>query len=214
MSFHEIADFFLHIDVHLENIMAQYQATSYFILCLIIFCETGLVATPFLPGDSLLFAAGAIIAKTGILNVWCLIPLLFASAILGDNVNYFIGRFFGHRVLRINFLKKIIKQEYLDRTHAYYEKHGGKTIIMARFVPIIRTFAPFVAGVGEMNYIRYITFSVIGGITWVTALTLAGYYLGGIPVVKNNFEFVVLGIVAVSLLPVLFQIFKAKFSKK
>jgi membrane-associated protein len=213
MSLHEIADFFLHIDVHLESIMLQYENTAYFILCLIIFCETGLVATPFLPGDSLLFAAGAIVAKIGVLNVWVLIPLLFASAILGDNVNYFIGRFIGHKILEIKFLKKIIKKEYLDRTHAYYEKHGGKTIIMARFVPIIRTFAPFVAGVGEMSYGKYITYCIIGGITWVTGLTLAGYYLGGIPIVKNNFEIVVLSIIGISLVPVIVQLLKAKFSK-
>ncbi len=213
MSLHAIADFLLHIDVHVENITIQYQTTTYFILCLVIFCETGLVVTPFLPGDSLLFAVGAIVAKTGILNIWILIPLLITSAIVGDNANYFVGRFFGHKVLEIQFFKRIIKKKYLDQTHAFYEKHGGKTIIMARFIPIIRTFAPFVAGVGEMKYIRYISFSIVGGITWVVLLTLAGYYFGGIKIVKNNFEWVVLGIIAISVLPVIFQLLKAQLSK-
>ncbi len=173
---HSLLDFVLHIDKHLEVLMAEYQLSTYLILCLIIFCETGLVATPFLPGDSLLFAAGAIIAKTGILNVWLLIPLLFMSAILGDNVNYFVGKYIGPRLFEMKGLKKILRKEYLDRTHSYYEKHGGKTIIMARFIPIIRTFAPFVAGVGAMEYKRYIGFCIVGGIIWVSLLTLSGYY--------------------------------------
>ena len=214
MTAHDILDFFLHLDKHLENMMLQYQTTTYFILCLIIFCETGLVATPFLPGDSLLFAAGAIVAKTGILNVWLLIPLLFAAAILGDNVNYLVGRFIGNKVLEIKFLKRIIKKEYLDRTHAFYEKHGGKTIIMARFVPIIRTFAPFVAGIGEMKYSRYILFCIVGGITWVSALTLLGYYFGGFDIVKNNFELVVLAIIGISVLPIIIEITKAKLNQR
>ncbi len=193
--------------------MLNYQTATYFILCLIIFCETGLVATPFLPGDSLLFAAGAIIAKTGILNVWILIPLLFIAAIAGDNTNYFIGRYAGHRLFEMKGLRKILKKEYLDRTHLFYEKHGGKTIIMARFIPIIRTFAPFVAGVGEMKYSRYMLFCVTGGIVWVTLLTLAGYYFGGLEFVKNNFELVIFGIIGISVLPVVFQLIKAKFSK-
>jgi len=209
----QLLDFILHLDKHLETIMLNYQTATYFILCLIIFCETGLVATPFLPGDSLLFAAGAIIAKTQILNVWVLIPLLFLSAIAGDNTNYFIGRYLGHKLFEMKGLRKILKREYLDRTHAFYEKHGGKTIIMARFIPIIRTFAPFVAGVGEMTYSRYMTFCVTGGIVWVSALTLAGYYFGGLEFVKNNFELVIFGIIGVSVLPVIFQIIKAKFSK-
>ncbi len=214
MTINDIIDFFLHIDRHLETLMFQYQTFTYFILCLIIFCETGLVATPFLPGDSLLFAAGAIIAKTGILNVWLLIPLVFTSAILGDNVNYIVGRFLGHKVLEIKFLKRIIKKEYLDRTHVFYEKHGGKTIIMARFVPIIRTFAPFVAGVGEMKYSRYILFCIIGGISWVSLLTLSGYFFGGFEIVKNNFELVVMAIILISVSPIIFQIIKAKMKKQ
>jgi membrane-associated protein len=206
----EVFDFFLHFDKHLEYILREYQGATYFILCLIIFCETGLVATPFLPGDSLLFAAGAVIAKVGILNVWVLMPLLFLSAIAGDNTNYFIGRYVGHRLFDMRGLKKILKRQYLDRTHAFYEKHGGKTIIIARFVPIIRTFAPFVAGVGRMRYTRYIVFCVAGGAAWVAGLTLAGYYFGNIPVVQNNFELVIMGIILVSLIPAVVQFLKIR----
>src|SRR5258706_12058276 len=164
-------DWLLHLDKYLEALMMQYRTTTYLILCLIIFCETGLVATPFLPGDSLLFAAGAITAKTGILDIRVLIPLLFAAAILGDNTNYVIGRYIGARLFDVRGLKRILKRQYLTRTHEFYEKHGGRTIIIARFIPIIRTFAPFVAGVGSMNYGKYITFCVVGGILWVTSLT-------------------------------------------
>lgn len=209
----EALDFFLHLDKHLETILREYQTTTYLILCLIIFCETGLVATPFLPGDSLLFAAGMLIAKIGVLNVWILIPLLFLSAIAGDNTNYFVGRYLGHKLFEMKGLRRILKKEYLDKTHAFYEKHGGKTIIMARFVPIVRTFAPFVAGVGEMKYKTYMFYCIVGGAAWVTSITLAGYYLGGIEIVKNNFELVVLGIIGVSILPVVIQMIKAKFSK-
>jgi membrane-associated protein len=203
-------DFILHIDHYLEILLTQYQTTTYVILCLIIFCETGLVATPFLPGDSLLFAAGALIAKVGVLNVWVLIPLLFLSAILGDNVNYFVGKYIGHKIFEMKYIRQFIKKEYLDRTHQFYEKHGGRTIVMARFVPIIRTFAPFVAGLGEMEYKKYITYCVIGGIIWVSSLTLAGYYFGGIDVIKNNFELVVFAIILISLIPAVIQIVKAR----
>jgi membrane-associated protein len=203
-------DFFLHLDKHLAALMQEYQTTTYFILCLIIFCETGLVATPFLPGDSLLFAAGMLTATNGILNIWLLIVLLICSAILGDNVNYFVGRLFGERVFQINFLKRIIKREYLDRTHAFYEKHGGKTIIMARFVPIVRTFAPFAAGLGKMNYSRYISFCVGGALLWVPLLSLCGYYFGNIPVIKNNFEKVILAIIFISVLPIIIGYFKGR----
>lgn len=211
---HTFLDFFLHLDKHLADIMQNYQGTTYFILCLIIFCETGLVATPFLPGDSLLFAAGMLTASTGILNIWVMIPLLILSAILGDNVNYFVGRFFGEKVFEIKFLKRLIKREYLDKTHAFYEKHGGKTIIMARFVPIVRTFAPFAAGLGNMNYSKYITFCLIGGILWVPLLSLSGYYLGNIPVIKENFEKVIFAIIFISILPILISALKNKFAKK
>lgn len=206
----QFLDFFLHLDAHLDAIITQYQTLTYLILCLIVFCETGLVATPFLPGDSLLFAAGALAAKNPVLNVWVLIPLLFASAILGDNVNYFVGKTLG---LKIFDKLKFIKRDYLTRTEEFYEKHGGKTIIIARFVPIVRTFAPFVAGLGAMNYRKYIGFCIVGGIVWVTLLTLAGYFFGNLEIVKKNFEIVVFGIIGVSLLPVAFQFFKMKFAK-
>jgi membrane-associated protein len=206
-------DFFLHLDKHLSELMLEYQKTTYLILCLIIFCETGLIATPILPGDSLLFAAGMLTASNGILNIWLLIILLIISAILGDNVNYFVGRFFGEKVFEINFLKKIIKRKYLDDTHAFYEKHGGKTIIMARFVPIVRTFAPFAAGLGKMNYSKYISFCVAGAFLWVPLLCLAGYYFGNIPVIKNNFEKVILAIIFISALPILISFIKSKMTK-
>jgi len=208
--FKQFLDFFLHLDTHLEIIMKDYQATTYLILCLIIFCETGLVATPFLPGDSLLFAAGAITAKTGILNVWLLIPLLFCAAIAGDNTNYFIGKFVGHKLFEMKGFNKILKKQYLDETHKFYEKHGGQTIIIARFIPIIRTFAPFVAGVGEMKYLRYILFCITGGIVWVTGLTLAGYYFGNLEFVKRNFELVIFAIIIISLVPAVIQFIKMR----
>ena len=206
----EFIDFFLHLDKHLEEIMRNYQATTYLLLCLIIFCETGLVATPFLPGDSLLFAAGAITAKTGILDIRILIPLLFISAIAGDNTNYFIGKVLGRKVFEMRFLRKIVKEEYLVRTEAFYEKHGGKTIIMARFVPIIRTFAPFVAGLGAMNYKKYISFCAAGGILWVSLLSLAGFYFGNLEIVKNNFEVVIFAIIFISIIPIIIQFLKAR----
>lgn len=206
----QFIDFFLHLDKHLADLMQQYQTSTYLILCLIIFCETGLVATPFLPGDSLLFAAGMLTASTGILNIGLLIVLLIIAAFLGDNVNYFVGRFFGEKVFEIKLLKKLIKREYLDKTQAYYEKHGGKTIIMARFIPIVRTFAPFAAGLGKMNYTRYITFCVVGAIFWVCLLSLAGYFFGNIPIVKNNFEKVILGIIGISVLPIIISYIKSK----
>lgn len=203
-------DFFLHLDKSLGAIMMEYQGFTYFILCLIIFCETGLVATPFLPGDSLLFAAGALTASNGILNIWLLIPLLFCSAILGDNVNYLVGRFLGTSIFEMKGLRKILKREYLERTHSFYEKYGAQTIIIARFVPIIRTFAPFAAGLGNMNYRRYIGFCIIGGVIWVSLLTLAGYYFGELDFVKKNFELVIFAIIAISLIPAIIQFAKIR----
>ncbi len=208
----QVLDFIRHLDVHLENIMREYQLATYLILALIIFCETGLVVTPFLPGDSLLFAAGAIIAKTGILNVWLLIPLLIFAAILGDNTNYFFGKFLGEKIFTKDYW--FLKRKYIDQTHAFYEKHGGKTLIMARFVPIVRTFAPFVAGVGKMEYRKFIGYCVGGGILWVTSLTLAGYFFGKIPIVRDNFEVVVIGIICFSVLPILVEFIKAKMKPK
>ena len=208
--FNQLLEFILHIDNHLLEMVEKYGIYVYIILFLILFCETGLVATPFLPGDSLLFAAGAITAKTGILDVRLLIPLLFLSAIIGDNVNYFVGKFIGHKLFEMKGFRKILKKEYLTRTHQFYEKHGGRAIIIARFIPIIRTFAPFVAGVGEMTYRKYITFCVVGGILWVTVLTLAGFYFGNIEIVKNNFQLVVFAIIFISVIPVIIQFFKVR----
>ncbi len=207
----QLLDFIRHLDVHLENIMREYEVMTYLILALIIFCETGLVVTPFLPGDSLLFAAGAITAKTGVLNVWLLIPLLFCAAILGDNTNYFFGRYLGNRVFTRDYW--FLKRSYIDKTQDFYEKYGGRTLIIARFVPIVRTFAPFVAGVGNMTYRRFIGYCMAGGILWVTGLTLAGYFFGQIPIVKNNFEIVVFGIIGISVLPILFEVLRTKFGK-
>lgn len=208
----QLLDFIRHLDVHLESLMQTYQWQTYFILALIIFCETGLVVTPFLPGDSLLFAAGAIVAKTGILNVWLLIPILFGAAILGDNTNYFFGRYLGNQVFTRDYW--FLKRDYITRTQAFYDKHGGKTLIIARFIPIVRTFAPFVAGVGDMTYRRFIYNCVVGGVLWVSGVTLAGYFFGQIPIVKDNFEVVVFGIIAVSLLPVLAAFVQARLGKK
>ena len=208
-------DLFLHLDKHVESFFLNYQTLSYFLICLILFCETGLVVTPFLPGDSLLFAVGATIAKVGILNIWLMIPLMIIAVLLGDNVNYFMGKFIGNRLFESEnlFLKKFLKREYLTKTEDFYEKNGGKTVIIARFVPIIRTFAPFVAGIGAMDYRKYIGYCIAGGIFWVTGLTLLGYYFGQLEFVKKNFEFVVLGIIGISVLPMVFEVVKAKMSK-
>jgi len=211
---HSFIDFFLHLDKNLADILMEYKTSTYFILALIIFCETGLVATPFLPGDSLLFAAGMLTASMGILDIKFLIPLLILAAFIGDNVNYFVGKFVGEKVFEIPYLRKIIKREYLDKTHEFYEKHGGKTIIIARFVPIVRTFAPFAAGLGKMTYPKYIGFCIAGAVLWVTSITLAGYFFGNIPVVKNNFEKVILGIIFVSVLPIIIGVIKEKMKKK
>lgn len=208
----QLLDFIRHLDVHLENIMREYEVMTYLILALIIFCETGLVVTPFLPGDSLLFAAGAITAKTGILNVWLLIPLLFCAAILGDNTNYFFGKYLGTKVFTRDYW--FLKRQYIDKTQEFYEKYGGRTLVIARFVPIVRTFAPFVAGVGAMTYRRFIGYCLSGGILWVTLLTLAGYFFGQIPIVKDNFEIVVFGIIGISLLPIVVEFIRAKRSSK
>jgi len=209
----EIIDFILHVDKHLQDFILEYDNLVYAILFLIVFVETGLIVMPFLPGDSLLFAAGMIAAQ-GSLNVALLIPLLLIATFSGDNTNYFVGRFLGHKALQLKlFGRNIVKQQHLDKTHAFYEKHGPKTIILARFVPIVRTFAPFVAGVGSMSYRTFIVFSITGALLWVVGITLAGYFLGDIPVVKNNFEKVVIGIVLVSVMPILFQVAKGYFKK-
>jgi len=199
----QVLDFFLHLDVHLVQITAEYGVWTYAILFLIIFAETGLVITPFLPGDSLLFAAGAI-AALGSLNPILLAGLLLAAAILGDTVNYWIGKWVGPKAFsgEVRFLKK----EYLDRTHAFYERHGGKTIILARFVPIVRTFAPFVAGVGAMTYSRFFLYNVVGAAVWVGLFIPVGYFFGNLPQVKENFSLVILGIIVLSVLPIAFEL--------
>jgi len=195
----DVIDLFLHLDTHLQTVIQNYGTWTYVILFFIIFCETGLVVTPILPGDSLLFAAGAF-AATGSLDLaWLLILLTFA-AVLGDAVNYAIGHFMGPKVFAQPD-SRFLKREYLDRTHQFYEKYGGKTIIIARFVPIVRTFAPFVAGVGSMTYAKFASYNVIGGLLWVGVCVFAGYAFGNIPVVQENFTLVILGIIFVSILP-------------
>ena len=211
----EFIDFFLHLDKHVETFFTQYQTLSYFLVCLVLFCETGLIVTPFLPGDSLLFAVGATIAKIGILRLEIMIPLMLIAVILGDNVNYFVGNRIGKRLFESNnaILKKLLKPEYLTKTEAFYAKYGGRTVIMARFVPIVRTFAPFVAGIGAMNFRKYIGYCVAGALLWVLSMTLAGYFLGQIPIIKNNFEIVVLTIIFISVLPAVIQVIKEKRKK-
>lgn len=199
---HDAIGVFMHLDEHLNNILAQYGTWTYGILFAIIFCETGLVVTPFLPGDSLLFATGALAAGGG-LKIELLFMLLSAAAILGDTVNYWIGAYVGPRAFTSG--SRLLKREYLERTHRFYEKHGGKTIIIARFVPIIRTFAPFVAGIGTMTYWRFLTYNVVGGLLWITTFLLGGYKFGNLPAVKENFSLVILGIIVVSVLPGVFE---------
>jgi membrane-associated protein len=193
-----IVDVFLHLDEHLADFIGQYGLWTYGVLFLIVFCETGLVVTPFLPGDSLLFAAGSM-AALGVLSPHTLFVLLSVAGILGDSVNYFVGHKLGPRVFRGE--ARFLRKEYLDRTHRFYEKYGGKTIILARFVPIIRTFAPFVAGVGAMTYSKFILYNIVGGLLWVAMFVYGGFYFGNIPLVKNNFEIVILAIIFLSILP-------------
>ncbi len=204
-----LIDFVLHIDDHLVEIVSNYQSWTYLILFLIIFAETGLVVTPILPGDSLLFAAGAIIAKPeSNLSILLMCGLLIAAAILGDLVNYHIGNYIGPKAFSGRY--KLLKVEYLNRTQKFYEKYGGKTIIYARFVPIIRTFAPFVAGIGTMSYSRFATFNVVGGIAWVSSFLFLGYFFGGLPIIKDNFTYVVFGIIFVSILPPFIEVFRER----
>jgi len=206
-----IIDFILHIDAHLLEPTNTYGIWIYVIIFVIVFCETGLVVTPFLPGDSLLFATGAIIALPGSeLNLFLMAIVIIVAAIIGDATNYYIGKTLGVKIFSIK--SRFIKKEYLDKTQAFYEKHGGKTIIYARFIPIIRTFAPFVAGIGTMNYSRFFTFNVVGAILWVVLFLGAGYLFGNIPLIKNNFSLVILIIIVASLLPILFEYIKAKRS--
>ena len=198
-------DIVLHLDTHLLNLTAEYGVWVYAILFLIIFCETGLVVMPFLPGDSLLFVAGALCGM-GALQLEWLIPLLILAAFSGDNTNYWIGRLVGMKLLKRT--NGLIKREHIDRTHAFYEKHGGKTIILARFLPIVRTFAPFVAGIGLMRYRLFMLYSALGSIAWIGGLSVAGYLFGNIPLVKDNLTLIILGIIVVSFLPALRELIR------
>jgi len=218
---HNFIDFFLHLDVHLAQIITDYGVWAYLILFLIIFVETGLVVMPFLPGDSLLFAAGAFavpqLTQTGEylpapFNVFYLIGLLFLAAFLGDTLNYYIGDYLGPKVFRRDY--RLLKKEHLLKTQNFYEKHGAKTIIFARFIPIIRTFAPFIAGVGTMKYGKFIAYNIIGGFAWVALFIGAGYFFGNIPAVKKNFTLAIFAIILISVLPPLFQFLKSKLASR
>lgn len=208
----QFADFFIHIDKHLTEIVSNYGWWTYAILFLIIFCETGLVVAPLLPGDSLLFAAGAIAAR-GNLDVVNLIILLIIAAILGDALNYRIGSWFGPRVFQERY-SRIFKPSYLNKTQGFYDRYGGKTIIIARFMPIVRTFAPFLAGVGAMNYAKFTTYNIIGGILWVILFVSAGYMFSELDIVKNNFSLVILAIIIISIMPAVFEIVRAKIAAR
>ena len=202
-------EFFLHLDEYIAQMISDYGAWTYGILFAIIFVETGLVIMPILPGDSLLFAAGTF-AALGSLNIWFLIGLLIVAAITGDALNYSIGHYLGERAYNIKWIKK----EYFEKTHAFFEKHGGKAIFLARFVPIVRTFAPFVAGIGRMSYGYFATYNVVGGIVWVVTFTLLGFFFGNIPFVKKNFELVIIVIILLSVVPMIYEWWKARRESK
>ena len=204
-------DFFLHLDQHLADIISQYGTWTYAILAAILFCETGLVVTPLLPGDSLLFAAGTF-AALGSLDPRILNLLLFVAVLAGDNLNYWIGRWVGPRAFTGEM--RFFRREYLDRTRAFFGRHGGKTIILARFIPIVRTFTPFVAGIGAMTYPRFLAYSIAGGALWVSGFIWAGYFFGNLPVVRDNFSLVILAIIVISLLPAVFEFLKHRAEKK
>jgi membrane-associated protein len=201
---------FLHVDRHLVDVATAYGAWVYGLLFLIIFLETGVVVTPFLPGDSLLFATGAL-AAAGVIDIGTVLMLLTAAAILGDNMNYAIGRAIGPRVFTEH--SRLLKHEHLLRTQRFYAKHGGKTVVLARFVPIVRTFAPFVAGVGKMHYPRFLAFDVGGGVFWVWSFGLLGYYFGNQPIIKENFGLAIIGVIVISLLPVIFEAWRARSNR-
>jgi membrane-associated protein len=209
----QFVDFLLHIDKHLEIIISSYQTWTYLILFLIIFAETGFVVTPFLPGDSLLFAMGTLIAGEGTgLNIWFMLVILIIAAILGNSLNYKLGSILGVKVFKAE--NRILKLDYYNQSHEFFEKHGGKAIIFSRFLPIFRTIAPFVAGVAKMPFGRFSFFNIIGGVAWITALLMAGYLLGQIPVIKNNFEIVIVGIAVITFFPALFAGLKSWLGKK
>jgi membrane-associated protein len=203
-----ILDMILNLDETIISVIQTYGVWIYPLLFVIIFLETGLVITPFLPGDSLLFAAGAI-ASTGLINIWIIFFILLAAAILGDSTNYLIGRFIGRKMTKSKFVKK----EYLEKTQHFYDKYGGKTIILARFIPIIRTFAPFVAGIGKMEYSKFISFNVIGALLWVSIITFAGFFFGNIPIIKENFTIAIFAIIFISFIPVIIELIKNRKKK-
>jgi len=205
-------DLFLNLDKHLGQVIGDYGTLTYLILFVVLFCETGLVVTPFLPGDSLLFAAGTF-AAIGALELEVLLPVLYVAPILGDSSNYWIGRFVGPKIFHRENVR-LFKKEYLDKTHAFYEKYGGKTIVFARFMPIFRTFAPFVAGIGRMTYIRFLAFSVGGTLLWISSFVLAGYFFGNIPFVRKHFTLVILAVIFISLLPGIIAFLKEKLAQK
>jgi len=206
-------DLFLHIDKHLAEIIAMYQTWTYVLLFFVIFAETGFVVTPFFPGDSLLFAAGSLAALSNSpLNIHLVAIVLIAAAVIGDSVNYSIGRFIGPKIFERES-SRFLKKEHLIKTHQFYEKHGGKTIILARFIPIIRTFAPFVAGIGEMTYFHFISYNIIGGVIWILLFVYSGYFFGTLPFVKNNFSYVIVLIVLISVVPMLVEYMRHKLKK-
>lgn len=207
-----LIEIFLHLDVHLGELTAQYGTFTYAILFLVIFAETGFVFTPFLPGDSLLFAMGTL-AALGSLNVYFCFILVVVAALTGDNVNYWVGHFLGIKILKNNS-GRFIKREYLVKTGAYFEKYGGKTIIIARFVPIVRTFTPFTAGIGRMNYLKFISYSIAGALLWSGLLVFLGYYFGNLPFIKKNFSLAILTVILISILPAIVEIIRAKFISK
>jgi len=206
-----IFDFILNIDVYLGELIAVYGKMTYAILFAIIFAETGFVFTPFLPGDSLLFAAG-MFSATGSFDVAILALILWLAAFLGDNINYWIGHYFGQKIISNKYIP--VNQKHIDKTQEFYQKHGGKTVFFARFMPIVRTFAPFVAGIGKMRYGKFVSYSILGGFTWIFGFVFAGYFFGNIPVIKNNFSFVIMGIIAISIFPAIIRLAKEKLIKK
>jgi membrane-associated protein len=206
--FKEILDLVLHLNKHLDRLVADLGPWLYVILFLIIFCETGLVVTPFLPGDSLLFAVGALTARPDGINFWVVAISLSVAAIMGDSLNYWLGRRFGPRAFR--FKSRFLNQKHLEKTKEFYERYGGKTIIIARFVPIVRTFAPFVAGVGMMDYRRFMMFNVVGGLVWIWSLSLLGFFFGNLPIIQKNFTFVIFGIIILSIIPAVVEFFRER----
>ena len=212
--FTQIWDVFLHLDVHLNAWAGTLGPWLYVVLFAVVFCETGLVVTPFLPGDSLLFAAGALASRAGSpINLWILIPVIFAAAVIGDSVNYEIGKWLGPKV----FTRKdswLLNQDHLHKAHAFYEKYGGKTIILARFIPIIRTFAPFVAGIGKMTYLHFISYNIIGAAAWVLGFVFGGYWFADLPLVQNHFHYVIVAIIVISVLPAVYEVWAERRKSK